>query len=96
MIAMSDNNYKEFWNEAFNQIRNQYKKENKEKDFIFWFKLEYVSDDGNTITAAVPSEFMLKQMIERGIVQITKDKIKEITGSSVDIKIEINNTNISK
>ena len=59
---MSENNYKEIWKEALSQIENQYKKENRETEFYLWFNLEYVSDQGNEITAAVASDFMLSQM----------------------------------
>ena len=70
---MSDNNYKEIWVEALNQLRNQYKENGRENEFNLWFNLEYVSDQGNEITAAVASDFMLSQMIDRGNIQIIKN-----------------------
>lgn len=93
---MSDNNYKEIWKEALNQIGIQYKKEKREDEFNLWFNLEYVSDQGNEITAAVASDFMRAQMIEKGIIQTIKDKIKEISGIEIEIKFEVKNTKISK
>ena len=76
MIAMSDNNYKEIWNEALNQIGSQYKSEGRENEFNLWFNIEYLSDQGNTIKAAVASDFMRKQMIDLGNIKTIKDKIK--------------------
>lgn len=93
---MSDNNYKEIWNEALSQIENQYKKEERENEFKLWFNLEYVHDNGNSITAAVASEFMKIQMIDRGTVQTIKNKIKEITGNDIEIEFLVKNTNISE
>lgn len=92
---MSDNNYKEIWVEALNQLRNQYKENGRENEFNLWFNLDYVSDQGNEITAAVPSGFMLDSMKKRGIIQTIKNKIKEISGSDIEIKFEIKNTSIS-
>lgn len=92
---MSDNNYKEIWVEALNQLRNQYKENGRENEFNLWFNLDYVSDQGNEITSAVPSGFMLDSMKKRGIIQTIKNKIKEISGSDIEIKFEIKNTSIS-
>ncbi|MCR5047131.1 MAG: chromosomal replication initiator protein DnaA [Treponema sp.] len=88
---MSDNNYKEIWTEALKQLRNQYKESGRETEFNLWFNLEYLSDEGNSITAAVASDFMRSQMIEKGYIQNIKDKIKEISGIDIDIKFTIKN-----
>ena len=92
---MSENNYKEIWTEAFNQLRSQYAQEGRENEFNLWFNLEYVSDQGNEITAAVASDFMLNQMKERRNIQIIKEKIKEISGIDIEIKFEVKNTSVS-
>ena len=92
---MSENNYKEIWTEAFNQLRSQYAQEGRENEFNLWFNLEYVSDQGNEITAAVASDFMLSQMKERGNIKIIKEKIKEISGIDIEIKFEVKNTSVS-
>ena len=94
MIAMSDNNYKEIWNEALNQIGSQYKSEGRENEFNLWFNIEYLSDQGNTIKAAVASDFMRKQMIDRGNIKTIKDKIKEISGNDIEIEFEIKNASV--
>lgn len=91
---MSDNNYKEIWVEALNQLRNQYKENGRENEFNLWFNLEYVSDQGNEITAAVASDFMLSQMIERGNIKTIKSKIKEISGIDIEIKFSVKNTSV--
>ena len=75
---MSDNNYKEIWVEALNQLRNQYKENGRENEFNLWFNLEYVSDQGNEITAAVA----------------IKNKIKEISGIDIEIKFSVKNTSV--
>ena len=93
---MSDNNYKEIWKEALSQIGNQYKENGRENEFNLWFNLEYLRDEGNSITAAVASDFMRSQMIEKGNIQTIKNKIKEISGIDIEIKFEVKNTNISK
>lgn len=93
---MSDNNYKEIWVEALNQIGIQYKKEKRETEFYLWFNLEYMSDEGNSIKVSVASDFMRAQMLSHDVVKSIKDKIKEITGREIEIEFEINNTNISK
>ena len=91
---MSDNNYKEIWVEALNQLRNQYKENGRENEFNLWFNLEYVSDQGNEITAAVASDFMLSQMTERGNIKTIKNKIKEISGIDIEIKFSVKNTSV--
>lgn len=92
---MSDNNYKEIWAEAFNQIKKQYTENGRENEFNLWFNLEYLKDEGNSVTAAVASDFMRSQMIERGNIQLIKDKIKEISGIDIEINFEIKNTSVS-
>ena len=59
---MSEQIYKDFFEEAMNQIRDEYIANGKERDFRFYFNLEYIEDTFDTITVSVPSEFMWKQM----------------------------------
>ena len=92
---MSENNYKEIWIESLNQLRAKYTQEGRENEFNLWFNLEYVSDQGNEITVAVASDFMLSQMMERGNIKIIKEKIKEISGIDIEIKFEVKNTSVS-
>ena len=92
---MSENNFQEIWKESLNQLRAQYKQENRENEFNLWFNLEYVSDDQNTIIVAVASDFMRESMIKRGNIEIIKNKIKEICGAEVEINFQIKNSSVT-
>lgn len=93
---MSENNLKEVWNLALNQIEEEYRKTGKELDFKLWFKMTYLEDNIQTIKVSVPSTFMWQQMITKDIVNVVKDKIKNLMGLS-DLEIEpiINDSQIS-
>lgn len=88
---MANENYKLFWQEALNQIRNDYKAKGNESDFDFWFKLTYLEDENNVIRVSIPSEFMKDQIISRGIITEIKTKLKELSGSDFEIEIVIEN-----
>ncbi len=77
---MSEHNYRDFWQEAVRQIREEYKAKGKDSDFQFWFNMEYVEDNYNTITVSVPSTFMWNQMQSKGYVKAVADKICSLTG----------------
>lgn len=80
---MSDQNYRDFFQEAMNQIHDEYKSENREDDFKLWFNLDYVNDTINSITVSVASEFMWKQMISKGNIEKITQKINELTGQNI-------------
>ena len=82
---MSEQIYKEFFEEAMNQIRDEYIANGKERDFRFYFNLEYIEDTFDTITVSVPSEFMWKQMEKNGSADKIQQKINELTAQ--DIKL---------
>lgn len=84
---MSENNLKEVWNLALNQIEEEYRKSGKELDFKLWFKMTYLEDNIQTIKVSVPSSFMWQQMITKDIVNVVKEKIKNLMGLS-DLEIE--------
>lgn len=92
---MSENNFQEIWKESLNQLREQYKQENRENEFKLWFNLEYVSDEQNIITAAVASDFMRESMVKRGNIEIIKNKIKEICGAEIEINFQIKNSSVT-
>ena len=92
---MSENNFQEIWKESLNQLREQYKQENRENEFKLWFNLEYVSDEQNIITAAVASDFMRESMVKRGNIEIIKNKIKEICGAEIEINFQIKNSRVT-
>lgn len=77
---MSEQNYKEFWQFALDQIHEEYKNNGQENEFLLWFKIEYLEDTLDTITVSVPSEFMWQRMISKGNIKKIENKICEITG----------------
>jgi chromosomal replication initiator protein len=88
---MSNNNYREVWQYAMNQIHEEYKKEGsqQETEFKLWFNMQYIEDTDNTITVSVPSEFLWLQMQKKGNVGKVIKTIEELTGQK---NIEINHT----
>ncbi len=82
---MSEQNYKAFWDEALNQIHEEYKQKGNESEFSLWFNMEYLEDNSTEIKVTVPSEFMWNQMLTRGIVDIVINKIEELTGIKITI-----------
>lgn len=90
-MDMSNNNYREFWQYAMDQIHEEYKKEGsqQETEFKLWFNMQYIEDTDNTITVSVPSEFLWLQMQKKGNVSKVIKKIEELTGQK---NIEINHT----
>jgi len=90
-MDMSNNNYREVWQYALDQIHEQYKKEGsqQETEFKLWFNMQYIEDTDNTITVSVPSEFLWLQMQKKGNVGKVIKKIEELTGQK---NIEINHT----
>ncbi len=88
---MSKQNYKVFWDEALNIIRQEYKSQNQEDEFNLWFKMEYLEDQENEIKVLIPSEFMWNQMNTRGYVKNVKQKLSELTGQDIEISAVIKN-----
>lgn len=89
---MSENFYQEAWNYALNEIHNQYKNENKEREFLFNFNMNYVEDNENKIIASVPSNFMMMTVKTKGIISIVENKIREVTGQpSITVECIISN-----
>lgn len=77
---MSEQNYKEFWQFALDQIHEEYKNNGQENEFLLWYKIEYVEDTLDSITVSVPSEFLWARMKDKGNIDKIKSKICEITG----------------
>lgn len=88
---MSKQNYKVFWDEALNIIRQEYKSQNQEDEFNLWFTMEYLEDQENEIKVLIPSEFMWNQMNTRGYVKNVKQKLSELTGQEIEISAVIKN-----
>ena len=90
---MNENNYMDAWQYAMNQLHEEYKSKGEENTFITWFKLDYVSDTVDTITVAVPSEFMEMKLNEKNIFNIVLNKIRQITGQE-NLQFEITVKNL--
>lgn len=88
---MSEQKYKVFWDEALNIIREEYKSKGQEDDFVLWYNLDYIEDNGNEIKVSVPSEFMWKQVLLRGSVDTIKEKIKFLSGMNIEIVPSVTN-----
>lgn len=84
---MSENIYKDAFNYAMEELRNQYASQGKESEFIFNFNVNYVKDEINKITVSVASLFMKNQVTSKGSLKIIENKLKEITGIE-NLKIE--------
>lgn len=79
---MSEQNYKEFWQFALDQIHAEYTNNGQENEFLLWYKIEYVEDTLDSITVSVPSEFLWARMKEKGNVKRIESKICELTGQT--------------
>lgn len=78
-------NYKEFWEEALRQIREEYIEKNQENDFKLWFNMTYIGDTLNEISVKVPSSFFWTQMQKKGIVNTIQDRLMLLTGQEITI-----------
>ena len=87
---MSEQNYKDFFEEAMNQIHAELSAANMENDFILNFNFEYVEDTISEITVSVASEFMWNRMVSKGNVEKVQKKINELTGQNISIKHVVN------
>lgn len=82
---MSSQNYKDFFEEAIKQIREEMNSNNQSDEFTLWFNMDYVEDTLSQITVSVSSEFMWIQMNSKKYVQRLEDKINELTGQQISI-----------
>lgn len=82
---MSSQNYKDFFEEAIKQIREEMNENNQSDEFTLWFNMDYVEDTLSQITVSVSSEFMWIQMNSKKYVQRLEDKINELTGQQISI-----------
>lgn len=87
--TMSSQNFKVFWDEALNQIKNEYISQGLEDEFTTWFRINYVEDNKNEITVEVPSNFMWKMMNDKKIISKIQNKIQEFCGQPVILKNKI-------
>ncbi|WP_294428638.1 chromosomal replication initiator protein DnaA [uncultured Treponema sp.] len=82
---MSEQNYKEVFEEAMNQIRDEYKSVGKENDFTLFFKLDYIEDTISEIKVSVPSKFLWDRMYQKGNIEKVQSKICELMGQKIKL-----------
>lgn len=82
---MSEQNYKDFFEEAMNQIHEEFKSSGNENEFILNFKFSYIEDTLSEIKVSVPSKFLWDRMVQKGNVQRFESKINELTGQEINL-----------
>lgn len=87
---MSEQNYKDFFDESMSQIQQEYISSGNENDFKLYFNFEYVEDTISEITVSVASEFMWTRMLKKGNVEKLQKKINELTGQNISIRHIVN------
>lgn len=96
---MPNNNYREVWFYAMDQIHEEYKNAGpqQETEFKLWFNMQYIEDTDNTITVSVPSEFLWQTMLKKGNIDKIAKKIESLTGQK-NIKLQhiVSNENIAE
>ncbi|NLM00180.1 MAG: chromosomal replication initiator protein DnaA [Treponema sp.] len=88
--------YKNFWIEAINQIKNEFISAGKENEFNLWFSIEYISSEKEKINAGVPSVFYRDQMNNREYITLIENKIFELSGIKISVQIQIIEQNSTK
>ena len=71
---------KEYYRDAFEfamkELKEEYKSNNNEDDFNLWFNMTFVKDTIDSITVSVPSAFMQKMMTSKGYFAIVEKKLQ--------------------
>jgi chromosomal replication initiator protein len=81
---MAEWDYRLFWEETLNLIRN----EKDEQEFTMWFNMEYLRATEKEIIVAVPSNFYRDQVQQR-YQNYIEAKIKDLTGKEIEVLYEI-------
>jgi chromosomal replication initiator protein len=89
MSAMTAWNYSIFWQEAINQLRQEFREQSKEQEFSLWFAVEYIGSEQSKILVGVPSSFFRDQMKIRGYINLLQDKIHELSGQAIELEFVI-------
>lgn len=82
-------NYNIFWQEALSQIREDYKTNGKEQEFLLWFTFDFLESRDKIILVAVPSAFFRDQLISRGYINLLEHKLFELSGTQIKIEFTI-------
>jgi chromosomal replication initiator protein len=85
---MTEWDYKVFWDETLNLIRE----EKEEQEFAMWFELEYLRATEKEIMVAVPSTFYRDQ-VKRRYQNYIETKIKSLTGKEISLAFEVKSRN---
>ena len=82
---MAEQNYKDFFEEAMNQIREELKSTGNENEFILNFNISYLEDTISEIKVGVASKFLWDRMVQKGNISKIQSKINELTGQNINI-----------
>lgn len=82
---------------SMEELKKEYKENNKEDEFSMWFNMEYVDETVNTITISVASPFMKQMMTSYGYFDVVLNKIRETIGqNNIDLNCLVSNTKLAK
>ncbi len=91
---------KEYYRDAFEfamkELKEEYKSKNSEDDFTLWFNMTFVKDTIDSITVSVPSSFMQKMMTSKGYFTIVEKKLQETVGQKIKINCIVNSESQEK
>ena len=82
---MSEQLYKEIFEEAMNLLREEYKSSGNENEFILNFNLSYIEDTISEIKVSVASKFLWDRMVQKGNVSKIQSKITELSGQNINL-----------
>ncbi|WP_191013501.1 chromosomal replication initiator protein DnaA [Treponema zioleckii] len=82
---MSEQFYKDFFEESLNMIHEEYISSGKENEFKLWFNVKYVEETIDSITLSVPSELLWDKMIQKGTIERIKKCLSDFTGQELTI-----------
>ena len=82
---MSEQLYKEIFEEAMNLLHEEYKSAGNENEFILNFNLSYIEDTISEIKVGVASKFLWDRMVQKGNVSKIQSTITELSGQSINL-----------
>jgi chromosomal replication initiator protein len=82
---MSEQLYKEIFEEAMNLLREEYKSAGNENEFILNFNLSYIEDTISEIKVGVASKFLWDRMVQKGNVSKIQSTIIELSGQNINL-----------
>ena len=82
---MSEQLYKEIFEEAMNLLHEEYKSAGNENEFILNFNLSYIEDTISEIKVGVASKFLWDRMVQKGNVAKIQSTIAELSGQSINL-----------